>query len=317
MNNLFYERDNINLIIGAGDGYRILNNDKNKLISEIEFENLHLKYNTFICNPYENIYYDLNKTFLSNLYDENMNKRDYQLQILDLNNESKLNCLYNILKNKVNLIEIQNSTWYFMNNPNIFDILINVLKKNGIFKYPFKINNSILSFDLIMFKKILNDNLIKITKNKIIYDEKRDLYLRIIGSNCIFPNSTLLFNIKLMGKKEKYFELIQKGIISNNLMYYLNNNYRLLKIEKKDKIIFSDIFDDFLTDINTDFNNIFMKNSKNLDNISENDILDSFLNITNLYIFFSMLYIKNFEHTILIDIENKDCFQKTIVIQHI
>jgi hypothetical protein len=293
------------------------NNNPNNLIPEIEYENLHLKYNAFICNPIENQYYELNKIFLSKIKDENMNNRDYQLQILNLNNNDNLNQLYTMLKNKVNNVEIQKNTWYFINNHIIFDTFINTLKKGGKFSYPFRINNSIILYDIFMFKKVLTENLEKITKNKIIYNERRDIYLRIISGELLFPNSLLFLNIKLIGKKEKYFELIQEGIINNNLMYYINNLYRLFKKEKSEKIQFSDTFDDFVTDINTSYNHIFTKNSRFLQSISENDILDCFLDITNLYLFFLMLYIKNFENPILIDIVDKECFHKTIVIQHI
>ncbi len=317
MNNLFFERDNIELIIGAGDGYRRINDISNNLIAEIEYENLHLKYNTFICFPIENPYYELNKFFLSKIKDENMNNRDYQLQIFNLNNNENLNNLYQILKNKVNNIDIQKNTWYFMNNHLIFDTLINILKKGGKFRYPFRINNSILAYDIGMFKNILTQNMEKLVSNKIIYNDRRKLFIRFFNSDIIFPNSTLIFNMKLIGKKEKYFELIQESINNNNLAYYINDCYKLLKEEKSEKIQFSEIFEEFLTDINTSYNYIFTKNSKFINDISENDILDSFLNITNLYLFFMMLSRKDFEHSILIDIEDKECFHKTIVIQHI
>lgn len=312
MNPIFVERENIRLIIGAGDGMRKINeNNIEKIITELEGDNLLEKYNAFICKPFSMDYYPLNFEYLSQFNDENGDSRDYQLHIYDMNDNEGLIIFEDQLKNKVDLIDIQINTWYFITNPKTIKTCIEVLKIGGKFKFPFRLNNSRYYENLVVFKKRIEENIQNVSCLNIVYSEKTQKYICFKNGKLYFPNASFLFNFRTYGRLYNYFNIIRTALHQSDIIYKINNFKNYLEESKKDKIEFSEVFNDFYIKIITQYNFIFSQNSDNL-RCTEDDI-DEILNDTmGLFMFLTYFIVIEFTHKIKIDIdeENKIIIQR-------
>ncbi len=302
MNSLFYERDNIKLIIGVGDGMR---NIDNKMINEIEAENLHIEYNAFICNPINIDYYPINLEYLSKFKDDLNNTRDYQMQICDLNDNQTLNFLEEKLINKIEKIDIQQNTWYFFNNTKIINTFIKVLKIGGKFTFPFSLNNTRCYFNNILFKKIMEDNIEKLNTINIIYSERTQKYICFKNGNIFFPNSLLYFNSMIYGKKELYFNIIKDIMNKEYIIKNINEFKKYFDLEQNEKIEFSERFNHFHTHILKEYNDMFLQHC-NILNFTENDIQKVFCDIIGLKMLYNYFLFFLIPFKILIDIDTNN-----------
>ncbi len=315
MNPLFYQRENIRLIIGAGDGMRELNteyiNNTKQIITELEGDNLLEKYNSFICKPISMEYYPINMEYLSQFRDENEESRAYQLQICDMNDNEQLMIFEEEFKNKVEIIDFQKNTWYFINNPRMIKTCIEVLKIGGKFKFPFYLNNSRYHSHFGTFKKSVEASIKNVSSINVAYSDRAQKYLLFKGGNLYFPNALYIFNERTYGRKDDYFTVIKNALYHENIIFKINEFKKYFE-HIKDKIEYTEQFEQFYLNVITQYNHIFSQNSSKL-RCTEDDIYNILCDVMGLNMFYIYFAVNNFSHKILIDIDE----EKNIIIQRV
>ncbi len=265
MSNLFLtnlnERRCNKLLLGSGD--------------ETPFQRIINNYNKFIC--FETGIQNYNEVTNNNrfLSENHNNFNNHNIGYFNLNNNDMLRLLNIYGENKFNLIEFQKNTYYFFDNPNMIFTMINLLKINGIFRFPLvKLRAAYINFSLrtnedkrrylsTQFDSYLSDN-----QTNFYYYYLNKYFLSLSNS---------IFNTRV---NQDLYTLFNTHIYHQIQNYILNDTYLLSRENNiciKLSVQLKRFFNNLLTRINEQIN-VFLSIDQFNEIMSIHSFIKSFIN---------------------------------------